>query len=258
MTPKQADPAAAAPRRTVLVVDDNAASRYALARALQAAGFDTLETGGGAQALELARRQVDAVVLDVHLPDVHGFEVCRLIRSRRESASLPVVHVSAVQVASDDQVSGVGAGADAYLVSPVDHRFLVALLRRLIHAREAEQDVRRNEVRFRAVFDDAGCGMLLVDRDGRIARANPAFGQLIGERADELVGRRVVELAPPDWRARALRAMTHWSDQPWRGQLPLASAAGTVPANWRVSPHVEPGLSIAVVIESATADGAPA
>jgi CheY-like chemotaxis protein len=78
---------------SVLVVDDNASSRYATSRTLRAAGFNTVEASAGAEALELVEF-VSAVVLDVHLPDLLGFEVCRLMRSRAATASLPVVHVS--------------------------------------------------------------------------------------------------------------------------------------------------------------------
>lgn len=119
---------------SVLVVDDNAATRYASARALRAAGFNTVEAAAGAEALELVEF-VSAVVLDVHLPDLLGFEVCRLMRQRASTASLPVVHVSAIYVSQDEQRTGLEAGADAYMVAPVDPDALVATLDRLIAAR---------------------------------------------------------------------------------------------------------------------------
>jgi DNA-binding response OmpR family regulator len=119
---------------SVLVVDDNASHRYATSRALRAAGFNTVEAAAGAEALELSDF-VSAVVLDVHLPDLLGFEVCRLLRSRSNTASLPVVHVSAVYVTQEEQVAGISAGADAYMVAPVDPDALVATLDHLIGER---------------------------------------------------------------------------------------------------------------------------
>ena len=121
-------------QHSVLVVDDNASSRYATARALKAAGYNTVEAVAGAEALELADF-VSAVVLDVHLPDLLGFEVCRLMRDRPATATLPIVHVSAVYVTEEDRSTGLHAGADAYLVSPVDPVDLVAMLDRLIGER---------------------------------------------------------------------------------------------------------------------------
>ena len=66
---------------TVLVVDDNPATRYATGRVIRAAGFQTAEAGSGAEALDLIARGVSAAVLDVHLPDIDGFELCRRIRA---------------------------------------------------------------------------------------------------------------------------------------------------------------------------------
>jgi CheY-like chemotaxis protein len=120
---------------SVLVVDDHAANRYAVSRALRAAGFKTVEAAGGAEALELAHF-VSAVVLDVHLPDVHGLEVCRLLRSHPSTAKLPIVHVSAVYVSEADRLAGEAAGADAYLTTPVPPETLVRTLSDLIAARQ--------------------------------------------------------------------------------------------------------------------------
>lgn len=89
---------------SILVVDDTASARYATARSLRAAGYHTVEAAAGAQALELAPF-VSAVVLDVHLPDLHGLEVCRLIRARPATANLPVIHVSAVYVSQQEQAA---------------------------------------------------------------------------------------------------------------------------------------------------------
>lgn len=119
---------------SILVVDDAPSSRYALSRALRSEGFQTVEAAAGAQAIELAE-YVSAVVLDVHLPDVHGFEVCRLLRGDPKTATVPVIHVSAVYVKDEDRVAGQRAGADAYLVSPVDTAELAALIDRLVTER---------------------------------------------------------------------------------------------------------------------------
>lgn len=121
---------------TVLVVDDSESARYALARALRAEGFRTLEASAGAGALKLAE-MVSAVVLDVHLPDVHGMEVCQLLRARPRTASLPVIHVSSVFVEQRHRVAAQDMGADDYFVAPVDTTGLAARLDELLSDRRA-------------------------------------------------------------------------------------------------------------------------
>jgi len=123
-------------QHSVLVVDDNESTRYAMARALKAGGFNTVEAAAGAEALELGEF-VSAVVLDVHLPDLIGFEVCRLLRSKPPTTHVPVVYVSAMYVSELDQKYGLDTGGDAYLVAPVDPQALLATLDQLISERPA-------------------------------------------------------------------------------------------------------------------------
>jgi CheY-like chemotaxis protein len=121
---------------SILVVDDNEATKYATSRGLRALGFKTVEASAGAQALELSEF-VSAVVLDVHLPDLHGYEVCRLIRTRQDTATLPVVHVSAYYTSAEDRLKGREAGADCYMLAPVDTEVLARTLDELLAARAA-------------------------------------------------------------------------------------------------------------------------
>jgi DNA-binding response OmpR family regulator len=120
---------------SILVVDDNDSAKYAISRGLRAQGFKTVEASAGAEALELSEF-VSAVVLDVHLPDVHGYEVCRLIRTREETATLPVVHVSALYTSDSDIAEGTEAGSNGYMVAPVDPEMLARTLDNLLLARE--------------------------------------------------------------------------------------------------------------------------
>jgi CheY-like chemotaxis protein len=110
--------------QTVLVVDDNPARRYATVRQVREAGFKVIEAWNGQEALARAE-QATAVVLDVFLPDMDGRDVCRLLRSRASTATLPVIHVSAVYATELDAELGRQSGSDAYLVDPVPAGVLV-------------------------------------------------------------------------------------------------------------------------------------
>lgn len=121
-------------RHSVLVVDDHAATRHATARILRAAGFNIVQAAGGARALELVEF-VSAVVLDLHLPDLLGLEVCRLLRGKETTADLPVVCVSAVYASEAEQQRAMASGANACMVAPVDPAALLATLDQLIGER---------------------------------------------------------------------------------------------------------------------------
>lgn len=244
-------PATAAPP-TILVTDDNPAGRYATCRALEAAGFATIESSGGAGALELAKTGVAAVVLDVHLPDVHGFEVCRLLRSHPATARLPVVHVSAVHVAAEDRVSGLDAGADAYYVSPVDPAVLAATLRALIRAREQSESVRRSEHLYRGAFEAAPTPMALIDDGGRIAAANAALCALLHCEPGDLHQQALGRLVPPEAVYAVEQARLGWARAPWRGEFAMVTpGAGRVALAWTFVPHAaEPGWALATATPS--------
>jgi CheY-like chemotaxis protein len=118
-------------RFTVLVVDDTRAARYAMARGLRAAGYRTLEAAGGAEALQLAGSS-SAVVLDMHLPDVHGLEVCRLLRADPRTTALPILHVTAIELEPHHKESALAAGADGFFVAPVNPEDLVEAIDGLV------------------------------------------------------------------------------------------------------------------------------
>ncbi|HET6251456.1 MAG TPA: response regulator [Tepidisphaeraceae bacterium] len=122
----------------VLVVDDNPATRYSTSRILKAAGFTVFEAGTGEEGIDIAKTGTDAVVLDVNLPDINGFEVCRRLRANSATARIPVIHLSATFVKDIDKVTGLEAGADGYLTHPVEPPVLIATVNAFLRARAAE------------------------------------------------------------------------------------------------------------------------
>jgi two-component system, OmpR family, response regulator MprA len=114
----------------VLVVDDEPAVRVALERALRLEAYEVELAADGREALErLAATAPDAVVLDVAMPHVDGFEVCRRLRDAGDRT--PVLMLTA-RDAVDDRVAGLDAGADDYLVKPFALKELKARLRALL------------------------------------------------------------------------------------------------------------------------------
>ena len=127
----------------ILVVDDNETARYAKSRTLRVAGFQTIEAASGEDALRLVGEQHPRLVmLDVHLPDLDGWEVCRRLKQNPATASVPVLQVSATFVSEDDTVRALEGGADACLTEPIEPPVLVATVRALLRARAAEDSLR--------------------------------------------------------------------------------------------------------------------
>jgi two-component system, cell cycle response regulator len=115
----------------VLVVDDILANVKLLEARLSAEYFEVLPAHSGQEALDIcARERVDVVLLDVMMPGLDGFEVCRRIKSRPETHHVPVIMVTALDQPSD-KVHGLEAGADDFLTKPVDDIALVTRVKNL-------------------------------------------------------------------------------------------------------------------------------
>ena len=119
-------------RRTILVVDDEPSVRAIVLASIRVRGtrYGVIEAGNGADALAQARRaQPDLVLLDVALPDHDGFWVCRQLKTAADTASIPVIMLTAMSLQSDRE-QALAAGADGYIVKPFSPRALIEELDR--------------------------------------------------------------------------------------------------------------------------------
>lgn len=124
----------------LLNVDDNEPHRYARTRILKQAGFVVHEADCGAQALALVDElKPDIVLLDVHLPDMNGIEVCQRIKSATDSPGTIVIQISASAISAPQATASLNSGADTYVIEPVDPDVLVATVRAFLRLRVAEQ-----------------------------------------------------------------------------------------------------------------------
>lgn len=127
----------------ILVVEDDPEIRLTTVRVLRKAGYKVREAAGGSPALEEARRQrPDLVVLDVDMPDMDGYAVCKTIKSDPDLKGTYVMMASGSRIASDDQSMGLEGGADGYVTRPIANRELLArimAMERIIRA-ERERD----------------------------------------------------------------------------------------------------------------------
>jgi adenylate cyclase len=123
-------------RGRILVVDDTPANVKLLADLLAQQGYEVITAPSGEEALSrIAKRRPDLVLLDVVMPGMSGYEVCRTIRGNPETAILPVVLVTALEPA-EERVKGLEAGADDFLAKPVNRQELLARVRSLLRIKE--------------------------------------------------------------------------------------------------------------------------
>lgn len=127
-------------QKTVLIVDDDESNRYLLSRWMRQADFRVEEATTGGEALSaVASNGYALILLDVNLPDMTGYGVCSAIKADPATSALPVIHVSATAVDSEDRTAGLRGGADAYLVEPLERHELLATVDAVLRLSQARK-----------------------------------------------------------------------------------------------------------------------
>ncbi|VVN04022.1 response regulator [Pseudomonas fluorescens] len=234
----------------LLIVDDNVATRYALRRRLERHGYEVLEAGTGGEGLALIESEVlDALILDVNLPDMSGFDIVRILRADSRTALLPVIHVSAASIQTGDIITGLNAGADAYLIHPVDPDVLLATLRTLLRVRDTENALRESEARFREIFVNVSAPIAVLDASLKVHECNHAFAQLILDDQDPQILRECfAEEQSAILNELRLRLV---DGERWKGTLNMRVQGEIRETEWQISPYRTPELSL-VFVEDVT------
>ncbi len=154
----------------VLVVDDILANVRLLQARLEAEYFEVVTASSGQEALDICQRErVDVVLLDVMMPGMDGFEVCRRLKSSPSTLHIPVVMVTALDQVSD-KVQGLDCGADDFLTKPVDDIALVTRVKSLARLKMLNDEMlmRVSTSREMGLADDDVLAGILSDGPGRV------------------------------------------------------------------------------------------
>jgi len=163
----------------ILVVDDYPANVKLLERNLQVAGYETAVAYDGEEALQRVQAErPDLILLDVMLPKIDGFEVCRRLRADEATAVIPIIMITALKD-TEDRIRGLEAGADDFLSKPFDRGELLARVKGLLQVKYYRSMLAERE-KFHAVIQDLSHGIIITDSQWRV--------QTISRRAAELLG----------------------------------------------------------------------
>jgi PAS domain S-box-containing protein/putative nucleotidyltransferase with HDIG domain len=176
-------------KSTILIVDDDAIGRDTLAALLDNQNYRLAQASGGAAGLELAASLMpDVMLLDVMMPEIDGFEVCRRIRMTPALADIVVIIITALDD-RNSRLRGIEAGADDFITKPFDRIELRARLQAITRLNRGHR-LALERAKFERVVDLSPNGIMIVDAAGNICLANPAMSQMLGATTSaELIGR---------------------------------------------------------------------
>lgn len=201
---------------TVLIVDDLPDTLHLLSQILTDVGYRVRVATTGAFGLESVRlAPPDVILLDVKLPDLSGFEVCRRLKADPLTASIPVLFLSALH-ATPDKIEAFAAGGVDYITKPFEaHEVLVRVQCHLARTR-AEAALSASRARLQAILDNAPVGIAMLDEAWQPQEINARWADLLG-------------YSPAEAQRWSLLEVTHPADTPER-QTQLASLArGEIP-----------------------------
>ncbi|HEX8826082.1 MAG TPA: PAS domain S-box protein [Archangium sp.] len=203
----------------VLVVDDTEAKRYFVCKTLRAVGLEVLEAASGQEALTALALQPDVVLLDVRLPDMSGFEVCRRLKADPATAGIPVLYVSSLMRDEELETRLFEDGADGYVPQPIEPKHLVAQTWALVRMRRGEltrqreretaqaeqqrlqRELDKEQARARRLTESGVVGTFYWDLDGSVLDANDTFLDMVGYTREDLQKGLLDwrKMTPPEW-----------------------------------------------------------
>jgi PAS domain S-box-containing protein len=187
---------------SVLLVDDQPENLLALEAVLKPLGLNTVRATSGEHAL---RRLLDddfaAILLDVQMPGMDGFETAQFIKQRERTQHIPIIFLTAIDKERQQVFRGYSVGAVDYLFKPFDPDVLRSKVQIFVDLYEKNAALKESEERFRTAFANAPIGIGLIDIEGRWLEVNRALSSLLGYSSSELVGRMPWDLSHADDRA---------------------------------------------------------
>ena len=199
-------------KNLILVVDDSPTVLHGTCRILQKVGYETIEASSGMDGLRLTiEHKPDLVLLDVVLPDIYGYEVCRRIKAESDLKGTLVILISSLDTHEDHETHGLEIGADGYIARPVSNNNLLAHIKSLLRLKTAEENLRQGELKFRIVADFTYDWEYWIAPDGGILYMSPSSNRITGYHRDEFVNNPelLIDIIHKDDRANATDHLNH-------------------------------------------------
>ncbi len=213
-------------RPTLLIVDDDHVMRMLEAETLARFGFDVREAEDGEQALELlVGPPPDLILLDVDMPGINGFEVCRHIRKRWDGTDVPVVMVTGMDDL-DSINQAYDAGANDFIAKPINWPMLGHRARYVLRSAQAARNLRELEGKQAAIVRAMPDMIFLLHRDGTFLDYKNGYGTKPFVGPGEFLGRTIAEILPAEVAGILVpaigRALDQGELQSTHYQLPMA------------------------------------
>ena len=189
----------------ILCVDDEPDLLDINASILRSAGYEVLEASTGNECIAVARREhPDLILLDVQMPDMNGFDVCKQIKSDPDLSGSYIILISGRETSSETQAKGLDAGADGYIARPVSGKELLARIQAMLRLKKAEVALRSSEMRYKTLIENINDVVFQLTPFGVIQYVSPKVEENYGYKPEELIGKDLSVTTPDSAIPKAL------------------------------------------------------
>lgn len=213
-------------KSTILIVDDNPQNIQVVNSVLNKNGYKkVLFATSGEDALEIIDKKLpDLVLLDIMMPGIDGYDVCRKIKENEKTEDIPVIFLTAKSY-NEDILRGLDAGAVDYITKPFDNEILLARVKthltiqyqtklledanKFLEKKVSYEVSKRlqSNAKFYALYEQTSFGISFVDKNGNFIEANDRISNLLGYPKDELLKLNINELTYPEDREKNTKAL---------------------------------------------------
>lgn len=179
-------------RFTILVVDDEPVN-VELLEAYLHSEHEVITAFNGFEAIEKAQaKKPDLILLDIMMPDINGFEVCKILKSSKDTEHIPIIMVTALSN-RDDRARAIEVGTDDFLSKPVDRLSLKTRVSSLLRLKALQDEILRERDQAQNYLDVAGVMFLVLDNEKNVKLINKKGCEILGYTEDEVIGKNWVE-----------------------------------------------------------------
>ena len=152
----------------------------------------------GPEGIKIAKKELpDAILLDIQMPEMDGFEVCKRLKSDEITKNIPIIIETGIYTDSETHIKALNLGADAFLTKPLDASRLIAQVNVMIRIKRSNRELLKQKNYFKSLFISAPAAIVSLDMNQNVLNLNPQFESLFGYSLNEIKGKNIDKYVVP-------------------------------------------------------------